>query len=172
MGRKLSLIRVDSRYCDYLRIFDKRVPFNHGNKKGRPFVGVLFEIKGCKYFAPLSSPKAKHLRLKSKMDLLKIDNGKLGVINFNNMIPVNDESIIFVDFENDKYSKLLIEQLYWLNRHVQKIYKMSQKLYFGYLNNKLNVSLRDRCCNFKLLEEKCLEYKSEVGQGFCYNYVC
>ncbi len=106
------------------------------------------------------------------MDLLKIDNGKLGVINFNNMIPVNDESIIFVDFENDKYSKLLIEQLYWLNRHVQKIYKMSQKLYFGYLNNKLNVSLRDRCCNFKLLEEKCLEYKSEVGQGFCYNYVC
>lgn len=38
------------------------------------------------YFAPLSSPKPKHLKLKSKLDFLKIDNGKLGAIN--NMLPV------------------------------------------------------------------------------------
>ena len=41
-----------------------------------------------KYFAPLSSPKEKHSRLKNTLDLLKIDGGKFGVINFNNMIRV------------------------------------------------------------------------------------
>lgn len=38
------------------------------------------------YFAPLSSLKAKHLKLKSKLDFLKIDNGKLAAISFNNCL--------------------------------------------------------------------------------------
>lgn len=36
-------------------------------------------------FAPLSSPKPKYQKLKSKLDFLKIDNCKLGAINFNNI---------------------------------------------------------------------------------------
>ena len=33
-------------------------------------------------------------KLKSKLDFLKIDNGKLGAINFNNMLPVTKKNII------------------------------------------------------------------------------
>ena len=86
MKKKLVLVKLDSNYCDYLRNFDDKVPYNYGNKENRPFIGVLFEVGDCKYFAPLSSPKPKHLKLKTKIDFLKIDDGKLGEINFNNML--------------------------------------------------------------------------------------
>ena len=92
MYRNLKIVKVDYRYCDYLRKFDNKVAYNAGNKELRPFIGVLFEIENMKYFAPLSSPKEKHSRLKNTLDLLKIDGGKFGVINFNNMIRVYENN--------------------------------------------------------------------------------
>ena len=165
MENKLVLVKVDTGYCNYLREFDNKVPYNYNEKEIRPFVGVLFEINDCSYFAPLSSPKPKHLKLKSKLDFLKIDNGKLGAINFNNMIPVTDKNIIKIDLEKEcitkteeKYIKLLKEQIYWLNRHSDKLYGRSNKLYNKFINNKLDENILKRCCNFLLLEEKCKEY--------------
>jgi len=55
------------------------------------------------YFAPLSSPKPKHLKIKSKLDFLKIDNGKLGAINFNNMLPFTENNIIKIDLDKRTY---------------------------------------------------------------------
>ena len=76
MKEQLMLVRLDTKYCDYLREFDNKVPYNYNEKELRPFVGVLFKIDKLMYFAPLSSPKPKHLKLKSKLDFLKINNGK------------------------------------------------------------------------------------------------
>ncbi len=95
MKESLILVRLDTEYCNYLRKFDDKVPYNYNEKELRPFVGVLFEVNNCKYFAPLSSPKPKHLKLK-----LKIDNGTL------------------------------------------------------------DSNIAKRCCDFKLLEEKCNEYNN------------
>ena len=85
MNDSLILVRLYTDYCNYLRKFDEKVPYNYNEKELRPFIGVLFTIDSLMYFAPLSSPKPKHQKLKSKLDFLKIDNGKLGVINFNNI---------------------------------------------------------------------------------------
>ena len=159
LKNKLIIVRLDSKYCDYLRKFDNKVPFNYSQKKLRPFIGVLFKINKCMYFAPLSSPKPKHLKMKSTIDFLKIDRGKLGAINFNNMLPVTKKNIIELDLDKDavneseeKYIKLLKSQLYWLNRNSEILYKKSKNLYNKYLNGTLNES------NFKLLEEKCNKY--------------
>ena len=38
----LILVRLDSKYCDYLRQFDEKVPYNYDKKELRPFIGVLF----------------------------------------------------------------------------------------------------------------------------------
>ena len=112
MKSKLMLVRLNSNYCDYLRQFDNKVPYNYNEKELRPFIGVLFRIDNLMYFAPLSSPKAKHLKLKSKLDFLKIDNGKLGAINFNNMLPVTNKNIInievYVDAKNFMISILMV----------------------------------------------------------------
>lgn len=165
MKEKILLVRIDSKYCDYLRKYDDKVPYNYDKKQLRPFVGVLFEVNNCNYFAPLSSPKPKYLKLKTKLDFLKIDNGKLGAINFNNMLPVSSRSIIKIDLNKksiikseEKYIKLLKEQLYWLNRNADKLYGKSQKLYNKYVNGTLSYNVTKRCCNFVLLEEKCIEY--------------
>ncbi len=93
MNKELKLVKIDTAYCDFLRQYDNKVPFNYAKKAIRPFVGVLFEVSDCKYFAPLSSPKPKHLKIRNKIDFLKIDKGKLGAINFNNMIPVDNQNI-------------------------------------------------------------------------------
>lgn len=165
MFRKIIIVKVDSKYCDFLRKYESKVPYNAGEKELRPFVGILFNIGNCEYFAPLSSPKPKHSRLANTLDLIKIDNGKLGVINFNNMIPVNKSNYNIIDLNektNDKNKGarilLLKNQLRWLNNNRVDIYEKSSNLYKKYVNNLLPINVRNRCCNFILLEEKCREY--------------
>lgn len=167
MIKLLTLVKLDTDYCNYLRKFDNRVPYNYNKKELRPFVGVLFEVNNYKYFAPLSSPKSKHLKLESKIDLLKIDDGRLGVVNFNNMLPVTDDNVIFIDLDKKcltetekKYMKLLKKQLFWLRRNDVKIYERAKKLYSKYTNGTLKQNIVKRCCDFKLLEEKCNEYNN------------
>ena len=165
MKNSLILVRLDKDYCNYLRRYDDKVPFNYDKKELRPFVGVLFKINELMYFAPLSSPKPKHLKMKSKIDFVKINNGKLGAINFNNMLPVTQENVIEIDLNKNvstdyekKYNKLLQEQIYWLNRNVEKIYNKSESLYHKYVDGTLDENIAKRCCNYVLLEEKCREY--------------
>lgn len=165
MIRNFRIVKVDYRYCDYLRKFDNKVPYNAGSKELRPFIGVLFIVNGCEYFAPLSSPKIKHLQMKNNIDLIKIDGGKLGVINFNNMIPVKSNNYELFDLNSIpttdaelKRQNLLKSQLLWLNRNIKSVKCKATKLYDKYKNNKLNDNVRKRCCDFILLEEKCNEF--------------
>lgn len=165
MHKNLSLVIVDSKYCDYLRKFDKKVPYNHDNKKLRPFVGILFEVNNCKYFAPLSSPKPKHLKMKDTIDFLRLEKGNLGAINLNNMIPVKVSNVKEINFENEKQTKediqydyLLKSQMFWLNRNSKKILTQAKALYFDFITNNLPENIKSRCCNFTLLEEKCNDY--------------
>ena len=56
---KLKLYTVDDDYIEYLKHFDKQVMFSKGDDylTDRKYLGVVLEINGFKYFAPLSSPK-------------------------------------------------------------------------------------------------------------------
>lgn len=160
-----KIVCVDSKYCDYLRKFDNRVTYNFNEKQLRPFVGILFEVNNYQYFAPLSSPKKKHKNMKNTLDFFKIKNGELGAVNFNNMIPLNNENYELVDLNkktNDsdeiKYQKMLKEQLKWLNKNYDQVKNKSYKLYNLYINNRLPKKIMDRCCNFILLEQKSKEY--------------
>ena len=139
-----KLATVNSKYCDYLREFDYRVAYNTNKKKFRPFIGVLFEIDKIKYFAPLSSPKPKHLKMKNNIDFYKLDNGKLGAINFNNMIPIIEEEYSIINTntksfnEKEKQYKILLNnQLRWLNRYGKDLREKALNLYKKKTENKL-----------------------------------
>lgn len=104
--------------------------------------------------------------MKNNMDLIKIDSGRLGVINFNNMIPVKPNNYELFDLNSKpkttpelKRQNLLKNQLLWLNKNLFLVKGKATKLYDKYKNNKLPDRLKQRCCNFMLLEEKCNEYK-------------
>lgn len=92
MYQSFKIVKINSKYCDYLRKYDNKVTYNAGLKDLRPFIGVLFKVNNMEYFAPLSSPKPKYKTIKNTLDLMKIDNGNYGVVNFNNMIPVNSKN--------------------------------------------------------------------------------
>jgi|SRR5574344_131784 protein AbiQ len=168
MYKKFKLVKIDSDYCDYLRKYDFRVCYNAGKKEMRPFIGVLFMVGNYEYFAPLSSPKPKHASLKNTLDLLKIKNGIYGVINFNNMIPVTSKNYKEFDLNRKSNNKeemyrinLLSNQLRWLNLNKKDVFRKSELLYKMYLSNRLTNNVKDRCCNFPLLEEKCKEYNKQ-----------
>ena len=166
----LKIVRVNSNYCDYLRKYDNKVAYNKNEKELIPFIGILFKIEMCEYFAPLSSPKPKHKNMKNTLDFFKIKNGELCDVNFNNMIPVNKNNYTVVDLNKEtltiselKYQKLLREQLAWLNANYQQVKNKSFKLYQLYNEGRLPQNIKLRCCNFKLLEEKCTKYNMDIN---------
>ncbi len=163
----LIIVKVDYKYCDYLRKFDYRVSYNKDKKELRPFVGVLFRIGDMEYFAPLTSPKPKHLKMRNTIDFFRIDNGKLGAINFNNMIPVTKKNYEIINLNKKyihkkeiQYQALLNNQYTWLNEYKDEIIKRATKLYNKYTHNRLPLNIQNRCCNYKILEEACLKYNT------------
>lgn len=92
MTKVLKIYYLDENYINYLRKFDTKVAYN--KNQTRPYIGIVYTFNGFNYFAPLSSPKPKHLKMSEKtMDIFKIDNGNLGIVNINNMIPTPIECI-------------------------------------------------------------------------------
>ncbi len=162
-----SFYLIDADYCNYLRETDPCVPYNMDHKATRPFIGIVFTVNGFHYYAPLSSPKKKHLHMKNQPDFLKINRGEWGVINFNNMIPVPLECLTKIspqihasDSRQDiAYKNLLSNQLSWCNSHKDAILKQADKLYRIVTQGKAWGSLSKRCCNFSLDERRCLLYR-------------
>src|SRR5690606_17639356 len=104
----------------------------HPGKKPRKYIGIVIEIDDCNYFAPLSSPKSKHKKMKNDKDFLKINGGKYGAINFNNMIPVHEEALIEYDINNDpdvKYQNILKAQARFIRKNKDNIRKIARNLY-------------------------------------------
>jgi protein AbiQ len=161
----LSFYQADAAYCDFLRQVDPCVPYTQKDKNTRPFVGILITVANMSYYAPLTSPKPKHLRMKNQLDFLKINHGLWGAINFNNMIPIHPQCLTPVSLKFDTsdtkseidYKNLLSNQLSWCNANRTKIFDQASKLYSLITSGKARPELAQRCCNF-LADEK--QYRS------------
>lgn len=136
-----------------------RVPFN--KEQTRPYVGVIIERNDVNYFAPLASPKPKHQQMKNTPDVFKIKDGELGIINLNNMIPVKTNNIIMINLDDKPitYKRMVNDQLQFINNSKTSLLKKVEKLFKLYENNSIP-RLTERCCNFTLLEKKCIEYNN------------
>lgn len=157
----LKLFRISDKYVQYLYTFDSKVPYN--KSQSRPYVGVVYVYNDLLYFAPLSSPKPKHLKMNARnIDIFKIQNGQLGIVNLNNMIPVPPQCLInfMPTVKDDKYKALLNEQITELNKNKEYLLKKVDLFQWSYRNNKLPQKILDRTCDFILLEEKCKKYET------------
>ena len=102
----LEIYEIDSAYIEYLSAFEEHL---FRNKKvtqdfSRKYIGIILEIEGFKYFAPLSSFKPKHKRLCETDDFIKI--GVYAVINLNNMFPAPlniCKPVLISDIKNEHY---------------------------------------------------------------------
>lgn len=111
------------------------------------------------YFAPLSSYKPKHDKMKNSLDFIKI--GNYAVVNINNMFPVPKGEYTYVNIkavENEQYKKLLMTEYRIIKKLQDKISKNALELYKHKIKNGNSTNLAKRRNDFCLLEEKCRQY--------------
>jgi protein AbiQ len=161
----MKFYNIKDDYILFLKKYDAKVAEN--KKESRPYVGVVFEVDGIKYYAPFTSPKAKHQRMKNGKDFRKISQGKYGAINFNNMIPVPDDALLLKDIENEpnqQYRRLLQNQYQAIKEDWTAIKKTAENLRKLVLTadeelGLYNRQIKSRCCNLTILESVYMEYK-------------
>lgn len=140
-------------YINRIKKLSINVPDN--KEVSRPYIGVLIQSSRYQYFVPLMSPKPKHLKMKNAIDFMKIDKGHLGVLNFNNMIPVTDENLVFLkikDIRDPFYKNLLFAQRAWILENEKGIISKATNIYQKFKENKLPTKVRLRCVNFTAIE--------------------
>ncbi len=171
----MRLYSVTDEYIKYLRKFDNRVYDNKEDKRTvmRKYLGIVLKINQLNYYIPMSSPKNSDYKnneiRKSIIPIIRIisyeeiDNIPVlkRTLRISNMIPVPDSELILYEpkSENNKNYKILIEkELEFIGKNEDIIKKYANILYKQKIND-YDVSYIKNVVNFKLLEEKCIEYK-------------
>ncbi|MCH5196175.1 MAG: type III toxin-antitoxin system ToxN/AbiQ family toxin [Oscillospiraceae bacterium] len=163
---RLSIYQIDMKYIRDLSNKDENVRSVSPqiNKEKRPFVGIVVVNDNKQYCIPFSSPKPKHYQMKNDVDFTKMfdDQNKLiGVLNFNNMIPVDESVLIPFNLEKAKndtpeiihYKKMVKKQLNWCQKNQNSIVSKANKLYYLVTETpEKYIYLTRRCCDFKKLE--------------------
>lgn len=175
--RNFGFFYVSQDYVDFLRELDNNVCDNKGSS--RPYIGIVLEVNNNKYLAPLTSPyhynekgeknKKEYLNNKKyKRIVHPINDEEFGWVRVGNMIPVYRdviEPIIIAELSDEKLKNRLIEQWnYFKNLDVVKVIEnQANELYSKRYDND-NYYLADIVCDYKLLEEKCCEYKKIIDK--------
>lgn len=139
----IKLYEVSREYVDYLipyapHLFHNKKKEQHHERKN---IGVILNVNGMEYFAPLSSYKQKHDAMKNSIDFIKI--GNYAVININNMFPVPGGEYIYVDISKEKdwrYKKLLMAEYRIIRKIQDKIKKNALELYKHKCNKETTLS--------------------------------
>ena len=157
--RGLKIYEVNPVYVKYLSAYQEHIFFSEGDKSSRKYIGIVLEINGFKYFAPLSSFKPKHKKMSEGVDFIKIKD--YAVININNMIPVPDGEFYLVDVNGTKdphYRFLLQAESREINRQRNRILKNADIVYKHKLRNGDATPLAKRTNDFVKLEKACKSY--------------
>ncbi|NLZ82904.1 MAG: type III toxin-antitoxin system ToxN/AbiQ family toxin [Clostridiales bacterium] len=163
----MKFYHIKDEYIAYLHDADSKVPDNKHEK--RPFIGIVFNVNEMDYYVPLSSPKPKHKTMKNNKDFRKINGGEYGAINFNNMLPVIEEALIEFNIQDEpdyKYRNLLQNQYRAIVNDFENIKRVARDLYYlcQLPDDQLKpfeAAIKNRCCNFRLLETFSVTYLSE-----------
>ena len=158
----LNLYEISPNYITYLSSYAPHLFHNKkpGQKYERKYIGIVFEINGYNYFAPLSSFKDKHRKMNESIDFIKVKD--YAVINLNNMFPVPRNERKYVDIRSERdpnYRSLLLAEYRFIKSIREKIRKNAQNLYKIKLKDGNSTSLSKRCNDFLLLEQVCKNYQ-------------
>lgn len=160
----LKFYEVDGEYIKYLReTGDSKIPKIDYKNHQKFFCGIVLTINNFNYFAPVSSYNKKvHTAFLIK-DKNRETNELMPIssLRFSFMFPCPIEYLNQKDFskEDEKYKILLRKELAYCNKNIDKIEKLAHEVY----NLGLNEITRNRfnICNFKKLEEQCMNYKKD-----------
>ena len=160
----MKFYHIKDTYINFLRKYDEKVPEN--KNESRPYVGIVLTIGDIEYYAPFSSPKPKHKKMRNTKDFRKIGGGLYGAINFNNMIPVVKSALIYINIksiDDVKYRSLLLNQYRSIVSDADKIKENASELYSLIQKDDTALSayeqkIKSRCCNLPVLEKVFRQY--------------
>lgn len=148
----LNYIRNLSRADDNVMSVSPQV-----GKENRPFLGIIILIGGQKYCIPLTSPKKKFENMKSQIDFIKIfdHNSRhpeysskiIGILNLNNMIPVNNSVISKVNLKLNPHDTII--------NKANKVYSLITDF------PDKNRNLTKKCVDFNKLEHILAQYSDD-----------
>jgi protein AbiQ len=162
----LKFYYLNTEYLNFLSHHQRYIWNNDYDGSIRPYVGVVFEIGGYKYYAPLSSFKPnRYGRTLERIDLkiIKIRGREVAFLQLNNMVPVHDSLLTLVDIDSleQSYQDLLHAELANIRPRASEIIRDAERVYnltTQYRLDPANEGLVKRCYDFKLLESKLVEY--------------
>lgn len=155
----MKFYEVEPDYLEYLRNYESKVPYiQYENRNQKFFCGIVLEIDGFKFYAPVSSNKDKKYT-----DYPMYSNQKscLGTIRFAYMVPVPNNQLKVKDFSkvpDEKYRSLLNKQWNFCKHKRNQIQKKAEIVYNGVVKNENKPRFASACCDFELLMKKCKEY--------------
>ena len=172
----LEVYQIDMKYIRNLHNIDDRVlsVSPQIGKDERPFLGVIIICNEHKYCIPLSKPKKKHSKMRDKIDFKRIiyEGNLIGVLNFNLMIPVEEEQLRRIDTkirkhdneDTKKKKELLIKELKWCNEHSRDLINTAKVLYEKYISGE-SFSAREQCLDFIRMEQECSRYNKKLHKA-------
>jgi protein AbiQ len=162
---RLKFYEVDDAYISFLTNVDNRVPrvdYSDDGRRRKFLCGIVLEVNGHAYFAPVSSYKKQQ---RSNFVIEDTHGNPVGCLRFSYMIPIPLDALRLKDFsiEDPKYRNLLDIELRYINRNVGAILTRARYVYTSVVDKK-DPAMIQNCCDFKALETACVEYTRERGQ--------
>lgn len=187
----MKFIKLEKNYIKELHNACSEVYYKSSNYDNKPYFGILLNANGRTYAIPLSSPKNKHKTWKNINDecylVYEYTNKNkmsknciwtetndpnivkhiLSIIDIKKMIPVKDGTYSIIDLNKCssdtlseiKYKNLLNKEYSFCLKNINRIIETANNLYNNQL---LSGKVKKYCCNFKLLESVCDNYKIAV----------
>ena len=135
----LKFYTVSTAYLDHLQAVEPKVYYSKGDGyiNAKPYIGIVLDVAGHKFIAPLTSYKPKQDGIKSSsLSVFKLHergnpSNKLGMISLNNMIPILDSQISLLDLpaQQSSYKKLLYKQFEFIKSNSDEIKDRAAKLH-------------------------------------------
>lgn len=127
---KLQLIYIKNEVISKYQEVEPRVLNNMKNNNQRPYFGLLFKSENNKFSwaIPLASPSqnkiSKNLANSPFVFLIKENEKVLGLLQINNMIPVNEKMYDKIDFKklDSKYANLLKKEMRIIKSNKNEIF--------------------------------------------------
>ena len=176
MQPNLSFYKINKTYIESLQIIDPDVRISTGEKRTRPYVGIVLTIQNRLFFAPLSSPdkfpssldsnelqiaKAKKSNIeKRRISIKVISNNHVHLCNviIGKIIPVPKSQITEISINDllsssisseKKYGDLLQKEYYAINAMKDIIYNKALRFYTKSLTNTLPKHNKTHCVNLQ-----------------------
>ena len=161
----LDFYYVDKSYIDYLKSIDSKVPDVDYETHHKFVCGIVLDIFGISYYAPISHSTQK---FRTSMLILDDKNVPIASIRFSFMFPAPDNVLSKLDFKkigstDPYYERILQKEYFFCKSNESAIMEKALEVYK--IGTNLEHKLFNRCCDFRKLEGFSLLWQPPEKEG-------